>query len=181
MIVHKGEHMFMLMNNKTPLTILKFLVEHDGEFHVRDISRKTDLSLGFVSRVLRELLKDELISVQKKGRMMLYCINEGNPVVKQIKILMTITKLYSYIKELRPLTRRIILFGSASHGENTPDSDIDLFIMSNDLQKVRTIISQNSQIAPIIMNSAEYANLKEVDFALYDQINRGIVLWEISE
>ena len=113
--------------------------------------------------------------------MMLYNVNDKNPVVKQIKVLLTMMRLYPLIKELRVIVRRIILFGSAFRGENTPDSDIDLFIMSNDSQKIRAVIRKNPKIVPIIMNSTEYTNLKEADFALYDQINRGIVLWEKSE
>lgn len=173
--------MFMLMNNKSSLNVLKFLIENTGKYHVRQISRKTELSLGFVSRVLRELFENELILVEKKGRMMLYNVNDKNPVVKQIKVLLTMMRLYPLIKELRVIVRRIILFGSAFRGENTPDSDIDLFIMSNDSQKIRAVIRKNPKIVPIIMNSTEYTNLKEADFALYDQINRGIVLWEKSE
>ncbi len=173
--------MFMLMNNKSSLNVLKFLIENKGKYHVRHISRKTELSLGFVSRVLRDLFENELILVEKKGRMMLYNVNDKNPVVKQIKVLLTMMNLYPLIKELRVIVRRIILFGSAFRGENTPDSDIDLFIMSNDSQKIRAVIRKNPKIVPIIMNSAEYTNLKEADFALYDQINRGIVLWEKSE
>ncbi len=173
--------MFMLMNNKSSLNVLKFLIENKGKYHVRQISRETELSLGFVSRVLRELFENELILVEKKGRMMLYNVNDKNPVVKQIKVLLTMMRLYPLFKEVRVIVRRIILFGSASRGENTPDSDIDLFIMSNDSQKIRAVIRKNPKIASIIMNSTEYTNLKEADFALYDQINRGIVLWEKSE
>lgn len=173
--------MFMLMNNKSSLNVLKFLIENKGKYHVRQISRETELSLGFVSRVLRELFENELILVEKKGRMLLYNVNDKNPVVKQIKVLLTMMRLYPFIKELSVIVRRIILFGSASRGENMPDSDIDLFIISNDSQKIRAVIRKNPKIVPIIMNSTEYTNLKEADFALYDQINRGIVLWERSE
>ena len=173
--------MFMLMNNKSSLNVLKFLIENKGKYHVRQISRETELSLGFVSRVLRELFENELILVEKKGRMMLYNVNDKNPVVKQIKVLLTMMRLYPLIKELRVIVRRIILFGSAFRGENTPDSDIDLFIMSKESQKIRAVIRKDPKIVCIIMSSTEYTNLKEADFALYDQINRGIVLWEKSE
>jgi predicted nucleotidyltransferase len=173
--------MFIFMNKKSSLTVIKFLIEHGGDRHVREISRKTKLSVGFVSRVLHEFLKDDLVSVQRKGRMKLYKIKDNNPIVKQIKILITVTKLYPLIKKLRHISRRIILFGSASRGEDVPESDIDLFIFTGNSQKVRTILSKNPKVAPIIMNSMEFANLKNNDFALYEQINRGIILWEKSE
>jgi predicted nucleotidyltransferase len=75
-------------------------------------------------------------------------------------------------------SRRIILFGSASRGENLPDSDIDLFIISNEPRKVRSILSAVPEIVPIVMSNPEFSNLKKTDPALYDQINRGLTLWE---
>ena len=173
--------MFVIMNNKSPLTIMKFLIENKGEFHVREIARKTELSLGFVSRVLRELHKERLISVRRKGRMTLYNIETTNPIVKQIKILFTVMKIYPLIKKISSFSRRVILFGSAARGENLPDSDIDLFVISKEGPEVRSVLSELPEIVPIIMASPEFNRLKSTDPALYEQINRGVVLWEQSE
>jgi len=173
--------MFIIVNDKSPLAIMKFFVENKGDFHVREIARKTNLSLGFVSHVLRELHKQGLISVRKRGRMLLYNIESNNPIVKQIKILFTVMKIHPLIKEISSVSRRTILFGSAARGENLPDSDIDLFISSNDAPKVRVVLSKLPDIVPIIMGSPEFSNLRSTDPALYEQINRGIVLWEQSE
>ena len=173
--------MFVFMNSKSSLALLKFLITNGGELHVREISRQTGMSLGFVSRVLRQLHKDGLISAQRRGRMVLYRVDHANVIVKQIKVLLTVTELYPLIKKFRTLTRRVILFGSAARGENMPDSDIDLFIMTNHPSEVRLFIRKHPRVVSIIMQSTEYANLKKTDFALYDQINRGIALWEESE
>ena len=173
--------MFIIMNNKSPLTIMKFLIENKGEFHVREIARKTDLSLGFVSRVLRELHKERLISVRRKGRMTLYNIEANNPIVKQIKILFTVMKIYPLIKRISSFSRRVILFGSAARGENVPESDIDLFVISKETPQVRTVVDKFPDIVPIIMGSPEFNRLKSADPALYEQVNRGVVLWEQSE
>ncbi len=173
--------MFVLMNNKSSLGLLEFLITSGGELHVREISRKTGLSLGFVSRVLRQLHKDGLICAQRRGRMLLYRVDHANAVVKQIKVLVTVAGLYPLIKKSRTLARRVILFGSAARGENMPDSDVDLFIMTNDRSSVRSFVSMYPGVVPIIMRSTEYANLRKTDFALYDQISRGIILWEKSE
>lgn len=169
------------MNNKSSLALLKFLIADGGELHVRMISRKTGLSLGFVSRVLRELQRDGLLSARKRARMVLYRVDHANVIVKQMKVLLTVTELYPLIKKLRTLTRRVILFGSAARGENMPDSDIDLFIMTNHPSEVRLFVRKHPRVVPIIMQSTEYANLKNTDFALYDIISRGIALWEKSE
>lgn len=173
--------MFIMMNKKSPITILKYLIELNNEAHMREIARKTYLSLGFVSRVLNELSKEELILLNKKGRMKFYCINTNNPLIKQLKVMLTISSIMPILKEIKEHARRIILFGSAARGEDLPDSDIDLFVLTNDSSRVKKILTKNFRIVPIIMNSAEFANFKNKDAPLYEQIMRGIILWEKNE
>src|SRR4030042_3176183 len=166
--------MFIMMNKKSPLTILSFLIEINEEVHMREITRKSGLSLGFVSRILNELSKEDLILLHKKGRMKFYRINTMNPLVKQLKVLITISSILSTINVLKENAQRIILFGSSARGENTPESDIDLFILTNNTAYTREHVSKDQRIAPIIMNSGESVTLKTKDASLYDQITRGI-------
>lgn len=170
--------MFMMVNKQSPLTILSRLIDIDDETHMREITRKTGLSLGFVSRILNELSKQNLILLHKKGRMKFYRVNTMNPLIKQFKILMTIYSIMPTIKTLKKRVRRIILFGSSARGENVPESDIDLFVLTNDPLFAKKYISKNRKIAPIIMNSNEFMTLKKKDFALYDQITRGITVFD---
>lgn len=173
--------MFTWMNKKSALTILKFLMEADKEVHMREISRKTGLSLGFVSRILNELSKDGLICCNKKGRMKFYRIDSVNPVIRQLKILFTVSLLMPFVKKLRDSVRRVILFGSSARGEDTPDSDIDLLVITNETTRVRKILGENNRIVPLIMNTVEFSNLKKKDPSLFEQITIGIVLWEKNE
>jgi predicted nucleotidyltransferase len=89
--------MFILLNDKSPLAIIRFFVENKGDFHVREVARRTTLSVGFVSRVLHELHKEGLFSAQKKGKMIFYSIELDNPIIKQIKTLFTVMKIYPLI------------------------------------------------------------------------------------
>jgi len=169
------------MNKKSPFTILNFLLKQQNELHTREIARKTGLSLGFVSRFLNALSRQELILLTKKGRMKFYRANILHPLIKQLKILITISSLMPLINNLKPLSRRIILFGICAHGENLPESDIDLFILTNYSQEVRIKLSQNPKIVPVIMNSKEFAEFRKKDASLYEQIIRGLALWETNE
>ncbi len=170
--------MFTMMNKQSPYTILGYLIDIDEETHMREITRRTKLSLGFVSRILNELAKQDLILLRKKGRMKFYRVNMMNPLIKQFKILMTISSIMPIIKNLKRKARRIILFGSAARGENVSESDIDLFVLTSDPLYVKKQASKNRKIALIIMNSSEFIELKKKDFALYDQITRGITVFD---
>lgn len=173
--------MFIFANKRTPLAVLTFLIGKGEELHVRMIARETGLSLGFISRTLRQLQKDDLISSRKRGRMLFCRVNHANAIVKQVKILVTVTELSPLLKKLVPLSRRVVLFGSAARGENTAESDFDLFIVADDPAKVRVLVRSYPRVVAIVMRSAEHVNLRKRDFALYDQIGRGITLWEKCE
>ena len=168
----------MMMNKQSPLTILNYLIEKKNEAHVRDISRKSGLSLGFVSRILNGLANDDLIILQKKGRMKFYRVNAANPIIKQYKILRTLSLIMPAIRKFRSNTRRIILFGSSARGENVPESDIDLFVLTSEPSLIRKQISKKIKISAIIMDSEEFDSLKSKDMPLYSRIIRGITIWE---
>jgi len=170
--------MFMMVNRKSPLTILNYLIEKKNEAHVRDISRKSGLSLGFVSRILNGLANDDLIILQKKGRMKFYRVNAANPIIKQYKILRTLSLIMPAIRKIRSNTRRIILFGSSARGENVPESDIDLFVLTSEPGLIKKQISKKIKISAIIMDSEEFDSLKNKDMPLYSRIIRGITIWE---
>ena len=123
--------MFTIMNKKSPVTILKYLIELNSEVHTREIVRKTGLSLGYVSRILNQLSKEKLILLNKKGRMKFYRIDTKNPLIKQLKVMLNISLIMPFLEDLKEYARRIILFGSAARGENLPYSDIDLFMIKN--------------------------------------------------
>ena len=62
-------------------------------------------------------------------------------------------------------------------------SDIDMMILTDEQKDVREKIakfnsSAKRRIAPILVDANELAKLRLDDKPLYDNIERGIVLWE---
>lgn len=107
-------------------------------FQLREIGRKVAIAPTSVKRYLRELEKEGLIT-KLKHRIYgypIYYANRDNENFKLLKKLDNIVK----IKESELLDHLlencipdvIILFGSASRGEDLKDSDIDLFVMSKE-------------------------------------------------
>ena len=104
-------------------------------FQLREISRKCKIAPTSVKRYLNELEKEKLI-VKKKHRIHdypVYYANRDNEYFKFLKKIDTIQSikeigLLDYLEDVC-MPDAIVLFGSASKGEDIKDSDIDLFLL----------------------------------------------------
>ena len=103
-------------------------------FQLREISRKINLAPKSVKMYLEELERENLI-VKKEHRIHKYPVyyaNTENNYFKLLKRLNTIRSinesgLLDYLNE-KCMPDVIILFGSASRGEDIKDSDIDIYL-----------------------------------------------------
>ena len=158
----------------------------EREFYQREIAKLAGISTGATSQTLRKLSETGLVTLRKSGRMMFYRYNLHNPVAKQLKILLNVDAVDGMIQELRDYAERIILFGSYATGTNVKTSDIDLFILTGNGKKATEIISAygdklGRKASPIVVNANELRKLRSEDTALYERVNRGIILWGLSE
>lgn len=166
----------------SPARVLRFLARNTGKsFFEREIVEATGVSRSAVNLATRTLHQAGLLLCERRGRMNFYAADDRHPFVRQFKVLDTLVQLELLQKEMRPLVRQIILFGSCAEGTNTNESDIDLFILTSERSRVMALISQypaDHRIQPVILNNQELAAVKEKDAAFYEQVRRGIVLWE---
>src|SRR3989344_4393549 len=126
----------MLQNSNIFKTAEVFFISPVKEHYLMDISRKIKLAHTSVKKNLKKLLKSGLIteSAEKKGRRIfpIYRANIDSKIYKKQKIIYNLQSildsgLIDFIeKELMP--KSIVLFGSYQRGEDTENSDIDLFI-----------------------------------------------------
>jgi DNA-binding transcriptional ArsR family regulator len=162
--------------------VLRFLARHIGQsFYEQEIVERTGVSRSAVNLAARALRQVGLLVLEQLGRMNFYAADDRHPFVRQFKVLDTIARLEPLLQELRPLTRRILLFGSCAVGTDTADSDVDLFILASDRGQVMAAISHfrfDRPIQPVLVNGQELATMKQEDPAFYAQVQRGIVLWE---
>ena len=172
------------MNHVTPtsLRVLRLLsADPMTQYHQREVARRTGVSVGAANQILRSFAASELLSKDKRGKMLFYKANIENPIVRQFKILFTVVDLGALVKQLKLLTDRIILFGSCAEGTDVKESDIDLFILTNGKLEVSRKIGRfklTRRIAPIILDPPGFATLRREDAALFDRISKGIVLWQ---
>jgi DNA-binding transcriptional ArsR family regulator len=178
--------MFNIMNDLPPqaIPILCYLGRRWREDkYVREISRETGISIGTVSVTLKFLREKGLVDRVDRGRLALFHTVQGNPIVREVKILCTLFEIGPVLSDLQQYINRIILFGSCATGEDTIDSDIDLMIISSERDRIYRILADSHKtsvrkISPIIMSPGDFARLKTNDPPFYSRIIQGKVVCE---
>jgi len=158
----------------------------DNEFYEREVARKIGISFGSANKVLNELYSDGLLTRFQKGKMYFYRINSADPVFQQFKILNTIVLLRPLINELKFLARKVILYGSCAKGMDSSESDIDIFIVSDNKQNALRIVDKYSlgkgfeevRIQPVILSPFELLKAEKIDKEFLSLVEEGVVLWE---
>lgn len=176
--------MFEALFSASQARVLLFLARNSGRtFIEREIVEATGVSRSAVNMATRTLHKAGLVDRERRGRMNFYAVNDRHPFVRQFKTLDTLASLEPVLKDLRPLSRQVTLFGSRADGTNAYASDIDLFILSQERERVMKIIGRyrtKLPIQPVVLNNQELVESKEKDAAFHAQVKRGIVIWEAN-
>ena len=167
------------------LKVLSYLAEHPGkEFLGSEIQKAISISRAGVYIAFGELIRQNLVSKVKKGNQLFYSIIYDDSAIKQFKILKNVLALRPLVSKLKPLSKKIVLYGSTSRGENDPTSDIDLFILSQEPEeanKIITSIKTRQKIQSVIKTPSELADFKGKEKTYYAEVDRGIILWEKRE
>ena len=108
------------------------------QFHLREISRKTKIAITSVKNYIDEFVKLGLILKIEKGIYPSFKANRDADVgkfklYKKLDLIERLNNsgLMDYIQN-NCMPNSVILFGSASLGEDVETSDIDLFVESNE-------------------------------------------------
>lgn len=173
-----------ILYNQVPLKILSFLSLHPGKvFSAHEISQQADSSKGATHQTLKTLLGLDILHSEKKGNLFLYKLNPDNFLVKEFKIFENLLNIHDLVKNIKPYCYQIVLFGSCSDGTNFQGSDLDLFIKTDFYDKVRNMVNDFSHkkgfhISAAIQTPLEIADAKKEDKIFYEQVKKGITLWE---
>jgi predicted nucleotidyltransferase len=171
-----------LFRASNALKVLAYMIDHPGqEVLPGEILKATALSRVGIYLALRQLMKQNLVNKQKRGQYVTYTVAHANPVVKQFKVMSNIMLLQPTLERLQVHAKKVVLFGSTSRGEDYPDSDIDLFILSQDPEGVADTISKiklKRKLQAIVKTPSDFADFAEKNPTFSKEIERGIVLWE---
>ena len=171
-------------DSTTQQQVLAFLASHPGRaYYDKEVRQATGLSSGATNQALRELAKEGYIQLERKGRMSFYSVDLSNPLIAQYKILLNVTSIYPLVRDLGGYAIKIILFGSMAQGTNIEESDIDLFVLTNTPEEVAAHVNTSNfseKIQLVAKKPTEWASLKKNDPVFYEEVERGIVLWEVK-
>lgn len=170
--------------NRVPLKILSFLcrVPHTPHYG-REIARATGVSVGSTNQTLNLLLNMGVVAREKKGQLYLYRVIAESPLVREFKKFENVLDLNGLLLRIQKVSNKIVLYGSCATGEDTSESDIDLFIISREKSKVLNEIRKEAslikrEIKAVIVSGEEYLLMRNKKEELLDELDKGIVLWE---
>jgi len=161
---------------------LIFLGRHPrNSFYVRELANLLSISTGSASGQLRDLEAAGLVTSEQRGRTLLFRADISHPVVREAKIFSTLLELSPLIHAATSGIQRMMLFGSCATGEDSAESDIDLYIETVDRQEAGALIeraesSLSRKISPIIVTPDEGLRLRTRDRPLFERIQAGKVL-----
>jgi len=174
----------MLKITKNNKKIINLLADYpQRQFFTKEIADEINISLGGAHNSLKELVKENMVFKEVKGNMKFFQINMQNLLVKQLRITSVNEKILKVIKKIEKYSKKIILFGSASRGEQDKESDIDLFVLTNnpqEVKKISDIYSKKLLINFIIKTPNEWGEMEIKEPEFYNEVEKGIILYEQS-
>lgn len=172
MLLHR--YLEQVLGNKTVITLLRTMITYRGKiFTVRGLADEANVSTNETALVVHDLEKMGIIKIQPIGRAYHLELNEKSYLLSEIiepAINAEKNTMNELIQVLRKYfdTKKIItaaIFGSVASVEEKIDSDIDLFIISNNHDHAITLVSEaskqvsirfNGMLSPIIFTEKEF-------------------------
>lgn len=149
--------------------------------------RDTEISLAVkaakksaINLALRKLADHGFITRRLLGRQAFNKLKDS-PLITHLKIISNIIAIQDLTDKLKPLCSKIVLFGSRAEGTHTSESDFDIFVVTEQGDKVNKLIRKSileEKIQLIFKTPEEMLTFDKDEPALRGEIKKGIVLWE---
>jgi len=173
-----------IMFNRNPLLIMSYLSKNKTQENISaHIAKELELGAGSVHQILKQFEEKGIIKGKRFGKTVVYEMDKTSPLVKVFRIFDNLLDLDLLFSNLKPLCRKVVMFGSCATGTDTDRSDIDLFVIADEDEKdnILKIISEfhsKREIKPIIIDTAELMELENNDKVFYNEVMKGIEIWE---
>lgn len=186
-----------ILNSKTKLKIVKFLLTHEASMSEREIASILKVSHMSINRTMRELSEANFVDFVTIGKAHLWKVNRKSYA---FKVLSELIKGISHIKDPlddlkdmiltnipKTLIKKVVLFGSVAKGGEKTGSDIDIFFLvkdSGDKEKFGSALEKLSnacletygnRLSPYILTEQETKKKARAKFL--SEINKGIEIF----
>jgi predicted nucleotidyltransferase len=166
-----------LFSTSQRIKILQTVIFRSGSVSVNNIASQLRLSKGLVSKYFQILLKEQILK-KEKGKLVV----ADNTSVKAVKILLNLRRIDTRIFSKYPFVTAVGLYGSCARGENTEDSDVDLWVRVKDVEETK-IASLTSEINKKIKNAKllflsdkKIEKLRKEDIMFYHSLSFGSII-----
>lgn len=136
-----------LFSTSQRIRILQAVIFRTDSVSVNNIASQLNLSKGLVSKYFQILLKQKILKRVKGGLFV-----SDSPLVRAVKILLNVKNIDTGVFSKHPFVTAAGLYGSCARGENTADSDVDLWVRVTDVGETK-IASLTSEINRKIKNA----------------------------
>ncbi|MCL4457293.1 MAG: nucleotidyltransferase domain-containing protein [Nitrospirae bacterium] len=166
-----------LFSTSERIKILEAVIFRTGSVSVNNIASQLGLSKGLVSKYFQILLKEQILK-KEKGKLVV----ADSTSVKAVKILLTVKRIDTRIFDKYPFVTAVGLYGSCARGENTEDSDVDLWVKIKDVEETK-IASLTSEMNKKIKNAKllflsdkKIEKLRKEDIMFYHSLSFGSII-----
>ena len=129
-----------VLGSKNKIKLIRFLIKHKNwEFNITELSKDIEINKGNISNLVKELEKNNILIINKKGKILLFKLNENNFVKNILEpLFIKESSFFEYytnkIKNICKTNKNIIsviLYGSVASDKANLKSDIDILIITN--------------------------------------------------
>ena len=136
-----------LFTSKARMTILElFFLNKNSDFYVREIEKKTGLSIGSIQKELKNLSNIDLLKKRRRGNRLYYTINSDHLIFEEL--LSIIRKYLGIIPALKDSLdcdkiNTAFIFGSMAKENYNAESDIDIMVIGDISAKILSGLLRN--------------------------------------
>lgn len=165
-----------LLSSRERENVLNEVLFKEDEISVADVSRTLEISKGFVSKFFSILAGEKIIKKSKNKYVVLDTLK-----VRSLRILFNLKLFADFDFGKYPFVRSAGIYGSCTKGENTEDSDIDIWVKidkrnEEELAKLTGSLKRLSgRISPLYLTKEKLVILKKEDPPFYNSIVHGSI------
>ena len=148
-----------VLNSKTKVKIIKFLLTHEASMSEREIASILKVSHMSVNRTMRELDDMNFVNFVTVGKAHLWKVNRKSYTFKVLsELIKGISNIKEPLEELKKtilknlpktLIKKVVLFGSIAKGLEKTNSDIDVFVLVRDMKSKKQIESSIDKLSNV--------------------------------
>jgi len=164
-----------LLSSKERVKILSDILCRTDYLTVSKTAKELNLSKALISQFFAMLKKEGILSRNNKVK--------GTLEVKALKIALNLNSIDTKVFN-KPFIKAVGLYGSFIKGENTEDSDIDLWILTENAEEeqlaslTNELKRRNEKLKPLYLTKEKLHTLKNKDELFYNSLIFGsITIW----